>query len=70
MSTENAASEQPGNLSVNADQTIEVQPVPAQRRVVRLKRGRHPGVTAGAFGGKRKDNGINYRTSRLIRAFR
>lgn len=70
MSTENAASEQPGNLSVNADQTIEVQPAPAPRRVVRLKRGRHPAPTPGAFGGKRKDNGINYRTSSLIRAFR
>jgi hypothetical protein len=35
-----------------------------------IKRGRHPDVTPGAFGGKRKDNGINYRTSSLIRAFR
>ena len=69
MSTENTSPEQPGNLAVNADQNIVVQPAPP-RRMVRLKRGRHPEVTAGAFGGKRKDNGINYRTSRLIRAFR
>jgi hypothetical protein len=68
MSSENTAPEQSGNLSVNADQTIEVRPAP--RRVVRLKRGRHPAPTPGAFGGKRKDNGINYRTSSLIRAFR
>ena len=69
MSTENTAPEQPGNLAVNPDQNIVVQPAPP-RRMVRLKRGRHPDVTPGAFGGKRKDNGINYRTSSLIRAFR
>jgi hypothetical protein len=55
----------------NSEQPAEVTPpVAEQPRMIRLKRGRHPEVTRGAFGGKRKDNGINYRTSSLIRAFR
>jgi hypothetical protein len=31
-----------------------------------IKRGRHPDVTKGAFGNKRKHNGIKFRTSALI----
>ena len=69
MSTENTTPEQSANLAVNVDQNIVVQPA-QPKRMIRLKRGRHPDVTAGAFGGKRKDNGINYRTSSQIRAFR
>ena len=52
--------------SGNITYTAQVKPM--ERRAI--KRGRHPAPTAGAFGGKRKDNGINYRTSSLIRAFR
>jgi hypothetical protein len=51
-----------GNITYTA-------PAKAMERLA-IKRGRHPDVTPGAFGGKRKDNGINYRTSKLIRAFR
>ena len=35
----------------------------------RIKRGRHPDVTPGAFGNKRKHNGIKFRTSALLNRF-
>lgn len=35
-----------------------------------LKRGRHPEVTAGAYGNGRKHNGIKFRKSSLISRFR
>ena len=39
-------------------------------RMVRLKRGRHPAVTKGAFGNGRKHNGIKLRKSKLINRYR
>ena len=35
----------------------------------RIKRGRHPEVTRGAFGNGRKHNGVKFRSSSLIRRF-
>lgn len=56
--------------TIPADSTppVEATNTPIKRR--RLKRGRHPAPTAGAFGGKRKTNGISFRTSELISRFR
>lgn len=54
--------------SGNVTYTAPVDPIVVHGR--QIKRGRHPAVTKGAFGGKRKDNGINYRASSLIRRFR
>ena len=68
MSTENATIEPAAGFVQTPDATTEHAPVtytiaPQMRHI---KRGRHPDVTKGAFGNKRKHNGIKFRTSALI----
>ena len=51
------------NVETNTARDIE------QFKVRSIRRGRHPEVTAGAFGNGRKHNGVKFRTSSLIRRF-
>ena len=59
----------PGSITANPDGTLTAY-TPATTGIRRIKLGRHPEVTAGAFGNGRKHNGIKYRRSALIRRFR
>jgi len=53
----------PQNVVADKDGNLKV-------KMPKIRRGRHPEVTAGAFGNRRTHNGIKYRTSSLIRRFR
>jgi hypothetical protein len=53
----------PQNVVADKDGNLKV-------KMPKIRRGRHPEVTAGAFGNGRTHNGIKYRTSSLIRRFR
>lgn len=57
------------NITASPDGTLIAQPAKIPLKF-RPRRGRHPEITAGAFGNGRKHNGIKYRTSSLIRRFR
>jgi hypothetical protein len=73
MSTENTTPDTPtaGFVQTPPDAAAEPSPTytPEVPQIRRIKRGRHPEVTRGAFGNGRKHNGVKFRTSSLIRRF-
>lgn len=64
------STDQTVNITANPDGTLAAKPAKIPLKYRRRGWGRHPEVTAGAFGNGRKHNGIKYRRSSLIRRFR
>lgn len=58
------------NTTDASNVTYTATDVAPRRSMTRLKRGRHPAVTKGAFGNGRKHNGIKFRDSKLISRIR